>query len=245
MPLSALGGLASLRARRALRVLSANVLDVRDLACLQRAMGWTRAPLLDDPSLDAFEHLEDLNERRRRDAEVLASACANGDPRVLLEIGTAHGRGTALMARNAPGGTVHTVNIPPEEIAAGGELTTFAPGREEIGRVWREMGLTNVRQILANTATWAPDLPPVDVAFVDGCHDAEFVYADTRKILAVCRPGSLVLWHDFAPPLARVYPWIGEVCRGVGMLLLDGHLRGKVLHLRDSWTGLYRVPPAA
>jgi predicted O-methyltransferase YrrM len=244
MSLSALGGLPALRARRARRVLEANVLEVRDAGCLARALSWTREPLLDDPSLHAFEHLGDLNERRLRDAEVLAGACANGDPKVLLEIGTAHGRTTALMARNAPAGVVHTVNIPPGEIAAGGQMTTFAPSVSEIGRVWREAGLTNVRQILANTARWEPDFGPIDVAFVDGCHDADFVYRDTRKVLARCRPGSLVLWHDFAPALAPVYPWIAEVCRGVGMLLLDGLVRDKILHLRDSWVGLYRVPPS-
>ncbi len=219
----------------------ANTLAVRNLAFLMKAMGWTREPLLEGDDLRAFEHLEDLNDRRVRDAEVIGAACRNGEPRIVLEIGTGTGRTTALMARNAPSANVYTVNIPPDEIGDGGVLVTSAPSREEIGRYYREQGLSNVTQILANTLRWEPDFGPVDVAFIDGCHDAEFVYGDTKKALGICRPGSVVLWHDFAPPLADTYGWIKEVCRGIERLYEEGLLNGRILHLQDSWVGLYRV----
>ena len=225
-----------------LRHVRSNVLVVRSLDHLKKAMGWTRDPLLEGDHLHAFDYLEDLNDRRIRDAEVIGAACCNGAPKILLEIGTGSGRTTALMARNAPGASVYTVNIPPEEIAEGGRNVTGAPEREEIGRYYREMGLTNVRQIFANTLRWEPDFGPIDVAFVDGCHDADIVYSDTKKILAKCRPGSLVLWHDFAPDLVHAYDWILEVCLGVDRLFAAGVLRGRILHLQDSWVGLYRVP---
>ena len=97
-------------------------------------------------------------------------------------------------------------------------------------------------QILANTASWEPDFGPIDVALIDGCHDADFVYEDTRKLLARCRAGSLILWHDFHPGLRRVHPWIASVCSGIERLYENGLLRGKIFHLQDSWVGLYRVP---
>lgn len=219
----------------------ANTLVVRNLAFLMKAMAWTREPLLEGDHLRAFEYLEDLNDRRVRDAEVVGAACRNGEPRILLEIGTGSGRTTALMARNAPSATVYTVNIPPEEIGEGGERVTSAPSREEIGRYYREQGCPNVTQILANTLRWEPRFGPVDVAFIDGCHDADFVYRDTKKTLEICRPGSIVLWHDFAPPLADTYHWIKDVCRGIERLYEEGLLRGRILHLQDSWVGLYRV----
>ncbi len=240
------GFLSLLRGKKAvtdpLRHVRSNVLVVRSLDHFKKAMGWTKNPLLEGDHLHAFDYLEDLNDRRIRDAEVIGAACCNGAPRILLEIGTGSGRTTALMARNAPGGTVYTVNIPPEEIAEGGKNVTGAPAREEIGRHYRERGLDNVRQILANTLHWEPDFGPIDVAFVDGCHDAGFVYSDTKKILAKCRPGSLVLWHDFAPELVEAYHWIREVCLGVERLFAEGLIRGRILHLQDSWVGLYRVP---
>jgi predicted O-methyltransferase YrrM len=222
--------------------LDANVLQIRNIAYLKKALQWSNDPLLEGDYLHEFTYLEDLNDRRLRDAEVLGGACCNGNPKVILEIGTSHGRTTALMAQNAPGGTVYTVNIPPEEIAQGGRNVTFAPSREAIGQCYRAKNLPNVRQIFANTANWEPDFGPIDVAFIDGCHDADFVYHDTRKILKRCRPGSLVIWHDFNPDLARVYGWINDVCTGVERLYADRLLKGKILHLQDSWTGLYVVP---
>jgi predicted O-methyltransferase YrrM len=222
--------------------LMANVLEVRNLSCLKKAMGWTNDPALEGEHLHDFQYLEDLNDRRLRDAEVLGAACCNADPKVLLEIGTSHGKTTALMAQNATSGIVYTVNIPPEEIADGGKNITFAPSREIIGEYYREEGLTNIRQIFANTKNWEPDFGPIDVAFIDGCHDEEFVSNDTRKILKKCRPGSLILWHDFAPDLKEVYHWIGDVCRGVERLYDEGVISGKIFHLQDSWIGIYRVP---
>lgn len=226
------------------RRLDANVLEVRSLAHLKLALGWRRDPQLPAEGLDEFRGMNDLNDRRLRDAEVIAGACANQARWIALEIGTAHGATTALMAENAPAATVYTVNIPPDQIAAGGVYTTFAPELEQIGRVWRERKLANVVQILANTASWEPDFGPIDVALIDGCHDAEFVYGDTRKVLARCREGSLILWHDFHPGLRRVHPWIASVCHGLERLYREGLLRGPILHLQDSWVGLYRVPGA-
>jgi len=197
--------------------------------------------MLEGGHLHYFKNLGCLNDRRLHDAEVLVAACC-GSPKTLLEIGTNKGHATALMARNAPEGTVYTVNIPPEEIEEGGRLTTCAPSCEEIGSYYRERGLTNIRQILANTTTWEPHIGTIDVAFIDGCHDAEFVYNDTRKILRHCRSGSLILWHDFNPSLVKVYKVIGEVCRGINQLYVDGLLKDFILHLQDSFMGLYRVP---
>lgn len=222
--------------------LATNTLEVRNLDCLRKAMNWPIAPILEGEHLHEFAYLEDLNNRRLRDAEVIGTACCNDAPKILLEIGTSHGRGTALMANNAPNGMVYTVNIPPEEIKDAGKYVTFAPSRGDIGHYYRAQGCSNVSQIFANTKTWTPDFGPIDVTFIDGCHDAAFVYNDTRKVLKQCKPGSLLLWHDFNPALAQVYPWIDDVCRGIERLYADGVLRSQILHLQDSWVGLYRVP---
>lgn len=221
--------------------LLANVLQARSLEHLKKAMGWALDPVFTDTSLHDFHFLEDLNDRRLRDAEVIGAACCNGHPKIILEIGTSHGRTTALMAQNAPGATVYTVNIPPEEIAQGGKNITFAPHRDEIGKYYREMGLVNIRQIIANTARWEPDFGPIDVTFVDGAHDPDFVYNDTRKVLGKCCHGSIIMWHDFNPELLPVYPWIRDVCEGIERLYEEGYLKGRIIHLQDSWIGLYRV----
>jgi hypothetical protein len=219
------------------------VIELNDFKELKKVFDWRSDPTLDDPTLYEFASVVDVNERRIRDAECIGSVVCNSNPSVVLEIGTSTGHTTALIASNAPRAQVYTLNIPPEGIGSGegGVFTTVAPSREEIGAYYRERGFINITQILANSATWEPDIGPVDVAYVDGCHDTEFVYNDSCKILKVMKPGSFILWHDFNPDLARNYDWIDSVCSGVEQLYRNGLLKAPMFHVRDSWVGIYRV----
>lgn len=220
----------------------ANAMEVRDYARLKKAMGWQKDPVLEGEHLHKYEFLEDLNDRRLRDAEALGGVCCNGDWKIILEIGTALGHSTALMAQNAPNAKIFTVNIPPEEIAEGGNFVTFAPTKEEIGSYFRQLGLPNITQIYANTAKWEPNVGSIDVAFIDGCHDADFVYNDTVKILRHCHPGSILVFHDFSPRLIDANVAIQGVCEGVERLYWHKVLKGPIFQLQDSFMGIYKVP---
>jgi predicted O-methyltransferase YrrM len=229
------------------RNLERSVVDLNNTAELKKIFGWNLDPLLDDKSIFQVEHPEDANERRIRDAESLGVVVRNTNPAVCLDIGTSTGHSAALMAVNAPQSRVYTVNIPPEDLDAGkgGKNTTVRLSRQEIGAYYRERGLTNIEQILANTATWQPEIGPIDVAFIDGCHDVDFVFNDSRKVLEHVKPGGFVLWHDFNPEMTRRHTWIREVCLAVERLYAYSLLTGNVFHVRDSWTGIYRVQERA
>jgi len=218
--------------------------QLKNVSELKKIFSWRYDPILDRPDIYDFDYVEDVNERRIRDAESIAVVMRNVCPRIALEIGTANGMATVLMSVNSPESKIYTVNIPPEEILAGqgGKLTTMAIEKENIGRAYRERCLDNITQIFANTATWNPDIGTIDVAFIDGCHDTNFVFNDTRKVLQHMRPGGFILWHDFNPSLAKQYNWIHSVCRGVEKLYRRGLLKGKIYHVRDSWVGIYQVP---
>ena len=220
-----------------------NTIELNNYSELKKLFRWEDPPVLDRPGLYDFEYPEDVNERRLRDTESIATVMRNAKPRVALEIGTSTGMGTVLMAVNAPESQIFTVNIPPEEIlsGAGGKATTIALEKSEIGKLYRERGLKNITQIYANTATWKPDIGQIEFAFIDGCHDKEFVYNDTRKVLHSAKPGCFVLWHDFNLDLVDKHEWIGEVCLGVEKLFRRGLIKGRVYHIRDSWVGIYRV----
>lgn len=158
------------------------VIELNDVGELRKVFGWQLEPILDDPTIYDFEYIEDVNQRRIRDAECLGTVVRNTNPAICLDIGTGVGHSAALMAVNAPQAQVYTVNIPPEEALSGegGKLITEALERKKIGSYYRERKLTNITQILANTAHWEPEIGTTDVAFVDGCHDTEFVYNDTH-----------------------------------------------------------------
>jgi hypothetical protein len=219
------------------------LVELDDVEELRKVFGWKLEPVLDDPSIHEFESIEDINQRRVRDAECIGTIVRNTNPSVCLDIGTAKGHSAALMAVNAPQAQVFTVNIPPEDVHSGegGVLTTAAFEREEIGSYYRARNFTNVEQILANTAQWEPNIGTIDVALVDGCHDMEFVYNDSRKVLANMKPGSFLLWHDFNLQLVERKTWIREVCLGVQKLLEAGLIFEPMFHVRNSWVGIYRV----
>jgi predicted O-methyltransferase YrrM len=219
------------------------LIELNDVKELLKVFGWKIEPVLDNPVIYKFDYVEDVNQRRIRDAECLGTVVCNVNPSVCLDIGTSTGHSAALMAVNAPKANVFTINIPPEQIRSGegGVLTTVALEREQIGSYYRERKLGNIVQILENTARWEPNIGPIDVAWVDGCHDSEFVYQDTRKVLRQMKAGSFILWHDFNLELVDKYHWIHSVCRGVERLFADGVLNGRMFHVRDSWVGIFRV----
>lgn len=239
-----------LRIRRRLQLLGLRrvrqtVIELNSVAELSKLFGWTARPTLDDPEIHQFDSVRDVNERRLRDAEVLATVVANVQPAAALDIGTSTGHSAAMIAINAPNGTVYTINIPPEaaDKGEGGNFITHSLDRQVIGSYYRERGLRNIVQIYADTAKWDPrTVPPLDLALIDGCHDTNYVVNDTRKALSRLRRGGFVLWHDFSPDHAERYDWIHAVCLGVERLLRSGLVRGEIYHVRDSWFGVYRAP---
>jgi predicted O-methyltransferase YrrM len=211
---------------------------------LMKIFDWEQEPLLDFPQLYEYKTEVDINERRIRDAESLGTVMRNKKPMTALEIGTASGLATSLMSINSPDSKIFTININPEEITSGkgGKLTTVAMKKEDIGREYRQRHLKNITQVYANTATWEPDIGNIDLAFIDGCHDTEFVYNDTKKCLKHMKPGSFILWHDFNLGLVKKYNWINSVCLAVERLCEENVVRGRIYTVRDSWIGIYQVP---
>jgi predicted O-methyltransferase YrrM len=224
--------------------LKRSVIPLNSIKELKKIFSWIDEPVLARDDIYDFDYVEDVNERRIRDAECLAVVVRNARPKTVLEVGTSSGAGTALISENAKDSRVHTINIPPEEIESGkgGILTTIALEKDKVGAIYRKKGCSNVTQIFANTASWTPNIGPIDVAFIDGCHDTKFVINDTLKILPFMQPGGFILWHDANPELAEVYHWIGDVCRGLDWLIENGHISGRLYWVRDSWICIWQVP---
>lgn len=223
--------------------LNKNVIELNNFNELKKVFNWENNPILDRVDINNFDYIEDVNFRRLHDAESIGTVINNINPQIALEIGTADGMGTVLMASNAPNAKIFTVNIPPEEIKSGkgGILTTIAIEKEKIGLVYKERKVQNITQIYANTATWKPNIGEIDFAFIDGCHDTNFVFNDTVKVLRNSAKDTFILWHDFNLELTKKYNWINAVCKGVEKLYRHGYLKGRMFHIKDSWVGIYRV----
>ena len=225
-------------------ILEKQVIVANNIEEIKKNFGWKEAPVYERTDIHAFEYIEDINERRVRDAEVISNVICNVKAKTVVEIGTSTGMMTVLMSRNSPSSQIYTINIPPEDIVngKGGKNTTIALEKAEIGREYKKLKLTNIAQIYENSATWEPDIGEINIAFIDGSHDTDFVYNDTLKILKNMPSGGFIMWHDFNPSLRKQFHWIDDVCKGVERLYSRGHIQGRILLLKDSWVGLYRVP---
>lgn len=163
-------------------------------------------------------------------------------PRVVVELGTAHGNTTANICTQCPDARVHTVNALPEQIS--GDIITFALTKAEIGRVFRGRGLeSRVNQIYANTLdldlSGHIERQSVDLGIIDACHDTPFVINDFHKVAPFMKPGGLVLLHDTHPSMEEHLLGSYRACM---------HLRKEgydIRHLDNTWWAVWLVPDHA
>jgi len=163
-------------------------------------------------------------------------------PRLMFEIGTAHGNLTANLLKTCDGARMITVNAPADEMT--GEITTFSLKPDEIGRVYRKYGMASrVEQLFINSLDLDADALGlsncVDLAIVDGCHDTDFVINDFRKIQGAVRPGGIVLMHDTHPSQQGHLKGSYRAC-----LVLRKHGED-IRWIRGTWWGYWRKPGAA
>jgi predicted O-methyltransferase YrrM len=127
--------------------------------------------------------------------------------RRILEIGTFDGNTALALAANLEdGGGVTTVDLP-RDFDPARDRTALAieepinlTSRDRVGAQFRNHPLASrVRQVFGDSATldWKALGGPFDLVFIDGCHDAAYVDADTRHAMEVLATPGAVVWHDY------------------------------------------------
>lgn len=211
---------------------------------LSRYYGFPNTERIIEEDLDEEHYPEDINGRRRNDAEVLSLVAANALKGCMLDIGTHLGRSASRMAVNAPESTVYTVNVHPDDFDKAGVLTTERLSVNQIGSFYREHNLANIIQEFANTLNW--EIPPyiddISLLYVDGCHDSQAVYSDTKLSIERVIPGGFILWHDFSPIYRKNFHWIDACMKGIERLYDEGILTGPIFNVKNSWIGIWKKP---
>ena len=193
----------------------------------------------DEPIMEDLCLPNHFQEPGHNDFVPLLQILKSRQPKVVLELGTAHGNTTANICKQCPEAQVYTVNALPEQIS--GDIITFALTKDEIGRAYRNQGCgSRVQQIYANTLEL--DLSShlgqgtVDVAVVDACHDTPFVVNDFLKVVPYMKPGGLVLLHDTHPSMEEHLIGSYRACMALRKKGYD------IRHLQDTWWGIWQVP---
>lgn len=216
---------------------------VDDFNDVKKFFGFNKEPVMVEDDIDTIDSFSDFNGRKIKDSTILATFAANVMPGKMLDIGTYYGRSAASMSVNSPDSTIYTVNILPEQVEdnAGAYTTAFLT-KDQIGIYYRERSLKNIKQIYANTKTWKveEEINDLSLVFIDGCHDEEFVYSDTKLILDRVKKGGFILWHDFSPHCRSNFVWINDSMKGVEKLMKEKLISAYVLNVRGSWIGIWR-----
>jgi len=109
-----------------------------------------------------------------------------------------------------------------------------------IGRFYLERDLGHrVCQIYADSTKWDDSQYPdgfFDSVLVDGGHIPEVVASDTKKALRLVRPGGLIMWHDFCPPVAELFGAPKGVQEGLGRVAGEmASTLSNLFWIKPSW----------
>jgi predicted O-methyltransferase YrrM len=165
--------------------------------------------------------------------------------RVIFEFGTATGKTTYLLARNAAEDAEIVTLTLDEKGAYRAEATDAVEAKRAAldesldAFVYRGTPVEHkIRQLFGDSKAFdeTPYLGRCDLVFVDGSHARSYVESDSRKALAMLRPGGIVLWHDYAGP--RHAKGVYEALNALARELPLRHIKGTMLVA-------YRKPEAA
>lgn len=162
----------------------------------------TRDISLADPA--GYTWLRDEPPEFAIDLISLCLLCRALRPAVVFEIGTFVGYTSLHMALNTlEQSRIYTLDLPADDRSTALHTTTIDQKLigADLDRVVFEGNVAGekVQRLYGDSATF--DFSAwhgrVDLFFIDGAHSYEYVKSDTLNALRCCKPGSVIVWHDY------------------------------------------------
>lgn len=129
--------------------------------------------------------------------EVLIALAATVNPRVVVEFGCNEGRTAKVLLSHLK--TIERyvgIDVLPGYVPSMKVQALEVPAKPG----WMAMGDRRFELVLKGRGSLdmrIGDLPPCDVAFIDGDHGREAVMHDTDLAFGAVRKGGVVIWHDY------------------------------------------------
>ncbi|MGA2248219.1 MAG: class I SAM-dependent methyltransferase [Verrucomicrobiota bacterium] len=152
------------------------------------------------------------------EAIALLSMLVAESPKEVLEIGTFMGHTTKAMARNLPGGLIHTVDLPPD-FAAQEPANPAIPKddfhlirKRVVGREFKGQPVeVRIKQHFGDTAKIDfQEFGRPDFFFIDGSHTYEYCKQDSEKCHQLCNGRGTFFWHDCDESHPGVVKFVNE-----------------------------------
>lgn len=158
--------------------------------------------------------------------------------RAIFEFGTATGKTTYLMARNAPNARIVTLTLAPGQTGTaihqrGDDKAAIAAARQESAFTTFLYSGSDVEERIeqrfgdSKAFDEAPYAGTMDLIFIDGDHTESYVRSDTEKALRMVAPGGWVLWHDYRG--RDVVPGVWRFLNGLAEERRLVHIQGTAL----------------
>ena len=148
----------------------------------------------------------------------------------VVEIGVQRGQCARLLLDHVPTITLYWgIDVAP------GHRTSLAVQQSEVPAKPGELALSDPRFRLFLGQHGSRSIPEgyietCDAMIIDGDHSTDGVAHDTMLAESAVRPGGLILWHDYAPPLFK-----NDVNDFIDGLRAGGR---DIRHIPDTWLAL-------
>lgn len=142
----------------------------------------------------------------------IASLAAFLEAKMAFEIGTFNGRTALTLAMNMPGGTVHTLDLAPEDDPA---LKVDGHDHLLIHRTAKHVyaGRPEAQRIVQHFADsarfdYSPYAGCCGLVYIDGAHSYEYVASDTEAAFLMLGERAAIIWDDYWRPAEAVVRYL-------------------------------------
>lgn len=128
--------------------------------------------------------------------EIIVALMRSVLPRIVVEIGLAHGRTSLALLRELPG-IRRYIGID-TELGYRPKLDSqrWERGADPGHLAMRDVRFERILRPRGSLDLTAADLPICDAVFIDGDHSSEAVRHDSDLARDVVCPGGIIIWHD-------------------------------------------------
>lgn len=170
---------------------------------------------------------------------VISAISALLKPQTVFEIGTYLGASALMIAKNIPEESkVFTLDLPPEKLSDNNIMNPDnVASPYQVGELLREEDVDSqkVQQLYGDSTRfdYSPYKDKIDLIFIDGNHEYDYVKTDSLNAFEMLRPGGCIIWDDYYWDYGAFW------CSGVTQYLNELARERKIFRIAGTRLGVF------